>query len=115
MGEADAMSMDDQPITMDVGIELEGDLTLPEDAPGIVVFAHGSGSSRGSPRNRYVAERLAAAGLGTLLFDLLTPEEGLLDEQTGRLRFDIKLLAQRMVLVTDWLVGFEQTAGYALG
>src|SRR5437870_12998025 len=85
----DCMSIHDQPITIDVGVQLEGDLSLPDAAPGIVVFAHGSGSSRGSPRNRYVAERLADAGLGTLLFDLRTPSEGLEAERTGRLRFHL--------------------------
>lgn len=78
---------------------LPGNLTLPDGAPGVVVFAHGSGSSRHSPRNRSVAERLNRAGLGTLLFDLLTPEE----ERDRANVFDIPLLARRLTLVTAWL------------
>ena len=80
-------------------VRLAGHLTVPEDAPGIVVFAHGSGSSRHSPRNRYVAGVLNEAGLGTLLFDLLTPEEEL-DRANV---FDIGLLARRLAEVTGWL------------
>src|SRR5438067_8120931 len=98
-------------ITIDAGgVALDADLALPRAGRGLVVFAHGSGSSRGSPRNRYVAGRLADAGLGTLLFDLLSPDESLLDERTGRLRFDIGLLAQRAVAVADWLAAGEHTA-----
>ncbi|MFJ9031829.1 phosphoribosyltransferase family protein [Streptomyces sp. NPDC102274] len=81
------------------GRGLPGHLTLPDGAPGVVVFAHGSGSSRHSPRNRSVAERLNRAGLGTLLFDLLTPEE----ERDRTNVFDIPLLARRLTLVTAWL------------
>ena len=73
---------------------LEGSLCLPQDVKGVVIFAHGSGSSRLSPRNRYVAQVLQSREMGTLLFDLLTPEEEDIDEQTARLRFDIKLLAK---------------------
>jgi putative phosphoribosyl transferase len=84
---------------------LLGDLSQPTgNKRGIVLFAHGSGSSRLSTRNRYVAGVLQRAGLGTLLFDLLTEEEERIDEQTGHLRFNIKLLADRLVGVTDWLV-----------
>jgi putative phosphoribosyl transferase len=82
---------------------LDGFLALPEDAAGLVVFVHGSGSSRFSPRNRFVADTLNAAGLGTLLFDLLTAEEQVEDERTTALRFDIPLLAARLVRVVDWL------------
>ncbi len=82
---------------------LEGNLTIPDGAHGIVLFAHGSGSSRHSPRNRFVAAELQRDGLATLLIDLLTPEEEELDERTRRLRFDIGLLASRLVTVTDWL------------
>jgi putative phosphoribosyl transferase len=79
---------------------------------GIVLFAHGSGSGRHSPRNRYVARVLQQAGLGTLLFDLLTEEEERIDDQTGHLRFDIELLAKRLVGATDWLVqGFDAPDG----
>jgi hypothetical protein len=83
--------------------ELEGNLSLPEGACGLVVFAHGSGSSRFSPRNRFVASALEQGGLGTLLFDLLTPEEERIDAVTGELRFDIEFLAQRLIEVTNWV------------
>ncbi|AZE49114.1 phosphoribosyltransferase [Pseudomonas chlororaphis] len=83
------------------GIELSADLRLPPGARALVVFAHGSGSSRSSPRNRYVAESLARRGLGSLLFDLLTEPEQRLDNRTRELRFDIALLARRLVEVID--------------
>lgn len=89
-------------------VELIGDLVIPAMATGLVVFAHGSGSSRQSPRNRVVAAELNAAGLGTLLFDLLSQEEEIEDEQTRQYRFDIGLLAARLVVVTDWLVEDQQ-------
>ncbi len=82
---------------------LEGALAIPAGATGIVLFAHGSGSSRHSPRNRYVAEALLEAGLATLLIDLLTTAEEHEDDRTARLRFDIRLLAGRVVAATDWL------------
>jgi putative phosphoribosyl transferase len=82
---------------------LAGDLEVPEGAVGMVVFAHGSGSSRFSPRNREVAEALRRRGLATLLMDLLTPEEDAEDQRTGRLRFDIPLLAERLVAAIDRL------------
>jgi putative phosphoribosyl transferase len=85
-------------------VSLSGDLTVVEGSPGIVLFAHGSGSGRHSRRNRYVAKVLQDAGLGTLLFDLLTEEEEVIDERTRHLRFDIGLLTNRLVAVTDWLV-----------
>src|SRR5919107_2702686 len=84
---------------------LEGNLSLPERARRIVLFAHGSGSSRHSPRNRYVARVLNEAKLATLLVDLLTPEEEAVDLRTAHLRFDIGLLAERLVAATDWLGG----------
>jgi pimeloyl-ACP methyl ester carboxylesterase len=84
-------------------VMLEGDLGLPSGARGIVVFAHGSGSSRHSPRNRFVAQELREAGLATLLFDLLTAEEEEEDALNAHLRFDIELLAERLVGATDWL------------
>ena len=84
-------------------VQLEGDLRIPEAAHAIVLFAHGSGSSRHSPRNRYVAQALNEGGLGTLLMDLLTHEEESIDVRTGQLRFDIGMLANRLVQVTDWL------------
>jgi putative phosphoribosyl transferase len=82
---------------------LHGDLTLPANARGVVAFAHGSGSSRHSPRNRYVAQVLNQAGLATLLFDLLTPDEESVDVRTAELRFDIALLAERLIQATAWL------------
>jgi putative phosphoribosyl transferase len=85
------------------GAELAGDLTTPAQARGTVLFAHGSGSSRHSPRNRAVAAHLNAAGFGTLLVDLLTAEEDLVDARTARLRFDIGLLTDRLIGAIDWL------------
>jgi dienelactone hydrolase len=98
------------------GVELDGDLTLPERAAGVVLFAHGSGSSRHSIRNRYVAEILNDAGLATLLLDLLTPEEESVDDRTAHLRFDIELLAARLVAAADWpgAGGDKQSAGRLL-
>lgn len=84
-------------------VTLEGELAIPEGAAGIVLFAHGSGSSRHSPRNRYVAQTLRDGGLATLLIDLLTASEEREDDRTGRLRFDISLLARRVAAATDWL------------
>ncbi|HEY8741844.1 MAG TPA: alpha/beta hydrolase [Chloroflexota bacterium] len=84
-------------------LNLEGTLTLPPGARGIVLFAHGSGSSRHSPRNRAVAGVLQEAGLATLLFDLLTAQEEAVDQVTAHLRFDIGLLAARLVAATDWV------------
>jgi dienelactone hydrolase len=85
-------------------VTLDGNLTASGGAGGIVLFVHGSGSSRHSPRNRFVARTLHDAGLATLLFDLLTPEEEALDMRTGHLRFDIGLLAERLVFATDWVL-----------
>jgi pimeloyl-ACP methyl ester carboxylesterase len=85
-------------------VSLSGDLDIPDGTQGVVLFAHGSGSGRHSPRNRYVAKVLQEAGVGTLLFDLLTEDEELIDEQTRHLRFDIGLLADRLVGATDWLL-----------
>ncbi|MBV8070582.1 MAG: dienelactone hydrolase family protein [Acidobacteriaceae bacterium] len=95
-------------------VTLQADLTLPRSPAGIVLFAHGSGSSRHSPRNRYVAEVLNERGLGTLLADLLTAAEEE-EETTTRLRFDIALLTRRLTAITDWLGGQDQTRGYNLG
>jgi putative phosphoribosyl transferase len=95
--------------------DLDGDLTMPAGSRGIVVFAHGSGSSRHSPRNRYVARVLNAAGLGTLLMDLLTMEEEARDERTRELRFDIGLLADRLVAASDWVAAGPTTRHLALG
>jgi len=94
---------------------LEGDLVVPESAFGIVLFAHGSGSSRHSSRNRYVARTLQQSGLATLLMDLLTSEEEQIDMQTGHLRFDIPLLARRLVEATDWLASEPETRDLNIG
>lgn len=97
------------------GAVLAADLSLPDAAKGLVLFAHGSGSSRFSPRNRRVAEQLNRAGLATVLADLLTPDEEADDERTGALRFDIVMLAERLVAASDWLAHEPQTARLALG
>jgi len=94
---------------------LEGDLALPAGTSRVVLFAHGSGSSRKSVRNRYVATILNEAGLGTLLFDLLTPTEEAIDVRTAELRFDIELLARRLIGATDWLAADVQTRDLELG
>jgi putative phosphoribosyl transferase len=88
---------------LSAGVHLEGILSVPEQAKRLVVFVHGSGSSRHSPRNQYVAQTLQEGGLATLLFDLLTPSEEEIDLQTRHLRFDIDLLARRTVGVFEWL------------
>jgi putative phosphoribosyl transferase len=95
--------------------EIQGDLHIPDKSTAIVVFAHGSGSSRHSPRNKYVADVLNERGIATLLIDLLTPDEELIDFQTGRLRFDIDLLADRLTTVTHWLQGQSATAKLHVG
>jgi dienelactone hydrolase len=96
-------------------ITLEGDLVVPDPARGSVLFAHGSGSSRHSPRNRYVAQVLQQAGLATLLMDLLTIDEEALDARTAELRFDIELLARRLVGATNWLSSQPQMAQLPVG
>lgn len=88
---------------LSTGVQLEGILSVPENARGLVVFVHGSGSSRHSPRNQYVAQTLQEGGLATLLFDLLTASEEEIDLQTRHLRFDIGLLARRTAGVLEWL------------
>lgn len=96
-------------------VELAGDLTMPARAEAVVVFAHGSGSSRHSPRNRAVAGALADAGLATLLMDLLTAEEEVTDRATGALRFDVALLAERLVAAIDWLGERPEEASLQVG
>jgi putative phosphoribosyl transferase len=96
-------------------IGLEGDLVVPERAYGMVLFAHGSGSSRQSSRNRYVASVLQQGGLATLLMDLLTQEEEQADMHTAHLRFDIPLLARRLVEATDWLLEERKARGLKIG
>jgi pimeloyl-ACP methyl ester carboxylesterase len=96
-------------------VALEGDLNIPPRAMGVVVFAHGSGSSRFSSRNRFVASVLEQAGLATLLMDLLTRDEELVDQLTAHLRFDIELLAERLVAATDWLAEEDDTTDLPIG
>jgi len=97
------------------GVLLEGNLLIPERATGVVLFAHGSGSSRFSSRNRYVAEQLRAAGVGTLLIDLLTQDEEQIDLRTAHLRFDIGLLAGRLAGAIEWLEHEPQTQRLKVG
>ena len=97
------------------GAVLHGDLTLPSEAQGLVIFAHGSGSSRHSPRNRYVAGVINRAGLGTLLMDLLTEDEERVDEMTRELRFDIELLGRRVGEVVGWAGGRDELAELPVG
>jgi putative phosphoribosyl transferase len=97
------------------GVELEGTLAVPKDAQGVVLFAHGSGSSRHSPRNQYVARVLRQSGIGTLLIDLMTTEEESVDQYTRHLCFDIEMLAQRLIGVTDWLRQPPLTRNLAIG
>src|SRR5689334_12410583 len=94
---------------------LDGDLVIPDGAQGIVVFAHGSGSSRHSSRNRFVAGELQRGTLGTLLMDLLTPAEERTDVVTAEYRFDIPLLGRRLVAAVDWLAHEASTAPLAVG
>jgi dienelactone hydrolase len=96
-------------------VDLEGTLALPPSASGVVLFAHGSGSSRFSPRNRYVAGVLQAGGIATLLIDLLTREEEAVDARTGHLRFDIDLLATRLIGATEWLRDHAPTHTLKIG
>jgi putative phosphoribosyl transferase len=96
-------------------VDLAGSLWVPENVTGVVLFAHGSGSSRHSPRNRYVAQVLRQGGLATLLMDLLTAAEEREDARTARLRFDINLLARRLAGAIDWLVGNPATSHLRIG
>ncbi len=108
--------LDERTVRVQAGYaELQGNLRIPQDANGIVLFAHGSGSGRHSPRNRFVADVLVNTGLATLLIDLLTPEEELIDLRTAELRFDIRLLAERLGGVTDWLATETSTADLSIG
>jgi putative phosphoribosyl transferase len=94
---------------------ISGNLSIPKDSKGLVIFAHGSGSGRYSPRNRYVSNVLNKDGVSTLLLDLLTEEEEKRDNVTREHRFDVKLLAERLVAVTDWLLEQPNTKGKILG
>jgi putative phosphoribosyl transferase len=108
--------MEEREVRVPVGpVILEGNLDIPESARGVVLFARGSGSGRHSPRNRYVAEELRQAGLGTLLIDLLTPEEEEIDLRTRHLRFDIGMLADRLVGTTNWLKRDPNTRNLRVG
>ena len=97
------------------GQSLPGDLGMLPDPHGIVLFAHGSGSSRHSPRNQYVARRLERRSLATLLIDLLTPEEEAVDDRTAEYRFDIPMLAGRLVTIVDWLRRRKDTGSLPIG
>jgi dienelactone hydrolase len=97
------------------GHSLSGDLGMPDSPHGIVVFAHGSGSSRQSPRNRFVARTLERRHLATLLIDLLTPEEEAIDDRTAEYRFDIPMLADRLVAIVDWLHQGKETTALSIG
>lgn len=98
------------------GVVLEADLGVPREPPrGAVLFAHGSGSGRHSPRNRHVADELSRAGLVTVLADLLTPEEEQVDLRTAALRFDIELLAGRVTALADWAADSDPIAGLGIG
>ncbi len=104
------------PVRIPIGEQwLHGDIGWPERAHGLIVFAHGSGSGRHSPRNQFVAGALEQRGFATLLLDLLTADEELVDSRTAHLRFDIERLARRLVTVVDWLRGRRETASTAIG
>src|SRR5437868_9010091 len=105
-----------RPVRLELaGAALNADLSLPANAVGLVVFAHGSGSSRHSPRNRAVAKVLQHGRLGTLLLDLLTQEEDRVDDVTGEFRFNISLLADRLVDAVDWARAHPQTSSLPVG
>lgn len=109
-------NMHEKQVHVKIGkIILEGNLAIPKASEGIVLFAHGSGSSRHSPRNQYVAKVLQNAGLSTLLIDLLTIDEERVDAYTTHLRFDIALLAQRLAGATDWLINNQETQHLNIG
>ena len=108
--------VEERAVSVEMGpVTLEGDLALPDQAAGIVLFAHGSGSGRYSPRNRAVAQALQQDGLGTLLIDLLTEEEEEIDLETRHLRFDIPMLAERLAGAIDWLGDHESTRNLPIG
>ena len=116
MDGADGSDVEERPVRVSADrVGLEGNLAFPGSARGVVLFAHGSGSGRHSPRNRYVARALREAGLATLLVDLLTEEEEEVDLRTRHLRFDIGLLAQRLVGATKWLAQNSDTRNLRIG
>ena len=109
-------TIDERSVVLNVdGVNLRGDLRIPPTVNGVILFAHGSGSSRKSPRNRFVAEKLNESNLATLLIDLLTEEEEVVDQRTGHLRFDIGLLADRLSGATDWLKVDPEARSYPIG
>jgi len=114
--ESAGVAIEHVPVTVALdSIRLEGDLSVPSAARGVVLFAHGSGSSRHSPRNRYVADVLNEGGLATLLIDLLTADEQEVDLQTAHLRFDIPFLARRLETITEWLSRYPEVRDLRLG
>jgi putative phosphoribosyl transferase len=111
-----ALTTRETSVTVPAGsVTLDGTLAIPDSADGVILFAHGSGSSRHSPRNRYVAEELRFAGFGTLLLDLLTPAEEAIDDETRELRFDIGFLADRLLAAMRWLSVENATRALSLG
>jgi len=109
-------TLEQSEVLIDVaGATLEGTLSIPGDALGLVLFAHGSGSSRHSPRNRFVAQLLQSRQIATLLFDLLTRSEESIDQRTAELRFDIPFLAQRLIGATQWVQKFPAATGLGIG
>jgi putative phosphoribosyl transferase len=116
MNETDGSDVEERPVRVSADlVGLEGNLAIPGSARGVVLFAHGSGSGRHSPRNRYVARALREAELATLLVDLLTAEEEEVDLRTRHLRFDIGLLAERLVGATKWLAQNSDTRNLRIG
>ena len=116
MNNSAAQTVEERMVQIPAGaVTLEGNLTLPGEARAIVLFAHGSGSSRLSLRNRYVARLLNEANLATLLIDLLTLHEEVIDARTSQLRFDIELLAERLVDATEWLTQSPDTKDLRIG
>lgn len=116
VGRARNVDLDERAVSIPIdGTHLSGDLAIPRSARGLVIFAHGSGSSRLSPRNRFVAGELQNGLLGTLLLDLLTPEEERADARTGQLRFDIELLADRLVAALEWARNEPKTRDLKIG
>ncbi len=116
MRDSDHLAPNEHPASIPLErMVLQGSLFAPERARGIVLFAHGSGSSRMSPRNRAVAQTLTGAGFAALLFDLLSEAEELAERDTGVLRFDIALLAERLMAATDWVQQNPVTAGLPIG
>lgn len=103
------------PIVQSSDSKIEGVLAIPQFSKGVVIFAHGTGSGKHSPRNRYVAQVLNQSGIATALVDLLTKEEASEDERTRKLRFDIKLLSERLALITEWIRQSQETKNLGIG